>query len=63
MFRADRDQQINRLLEKVIESGSTLTADDRKLLQRLRIKEGADAFLADYRRPPREGNLDRTMLD
>ena len=60
--RTARDQRIIGLLEKILEKGGTLTPADRTLLERLKIKEGADACLADCRRP-RERDLDRTMLD
>jgi hypothetical protein len=40
-----------------------LTEDDRKLLRRLRIKEGADIEVNHWRRPPNEDDLDRTEVD
>ena len=39
-----------------------LTEADRKLIERVRMREGADEALAHLRRPT-EANLDRTMLD
>ena len=50
------------LLERVLEQGS-LTEADRKLLGRLRLKEGADMEIKRRRRPPGEGDLDRTEVD
>ncbi len=54
-------EQIVDLLERVLASG-VLSAEDKKLLARLRIREGADATLADNRRP-NSWNLDRTEVD
>lgn len=50
------------LLERVLEQGS-LTEADRKLLGRLRLKEGADIEVNRRRRPPGEDDLDKTEVD
>jgi len=60
----DRDvyqETVVDLLERVLEKGN-LNDEDRKLLGRLRMKEGEAAALADRRRP-REGDLDRVEVD
>lgn len=50
------------LLERVLEQGS-LTEADRKLLGRLRLKEGADVEINRRRHPLGEGDLERTEVD
>jgi hypothetical protein len=54
-------QLLGGMLEKVLSQG-TLSDDDRKLLGRLRLKEGADALVSSWRRPA-ECDLDRIPLD
>lgn len=53
---------VTDLLKRIL-AQEALTEDDRKLLGRLRIKEGADIEINRRRRPPNEDDLDRTEVD
>jgi len=58
---SDEKREILNVLKR-IEERCTLTDDDRKLLERIRMKEGAEAALQEFRRP-HEGHLERVALD
>lgn len=58
---AENQRKLSDLVERALDKGS-LSEEDRKLLRRLRLKEGSDAAVSELSKP-REIHLERVEVD